>query len=177
MSTGQIMLTIFALILLMSITTNFYSIVGSTGDDIANGQDDILATAVSASWAQMAQGLAFDNVTDTSDIAFQNPGVLTPGPALGVEAGENKDSIKTFNDFDDFNGAVLQKQAGSAARIFTTRFTVSYVDPDNINAIVPGTTFVKRMDLVTWRSFPPPHASEMIDTLRTSIVFGYFNFN
>ena len=177
MSTGQIMMTIFALLLLATITTNFYSIVGTTGDDISNGQDDILATAVSASWAQMAQGLAFDNVTDTSDIAFQNPSVLTSSAALGVEPGENKDSVSTFNDFDDFNGAVLQKPAGSASRIFTTRFTVSYVDPANINVIVPVRTFVKRMDLVTWRSFPPTHASEMIDTLRTSIVFGYFNFN
>ena len=177
MNTGQIMITIFALILLVTITTNFYTIVGSTGDDISNGQDDILATAVSASWAQMAQGLAYDNVTDTSDIAFQNPSALTPSAALGVEAGENKDSVATFNDFDDFNGAVLQKPAGSSSRIFTTRFAVSYVDPGNINASVPVRTFVKRMDLVTWRSYPPPHAGEMIDTLRTSIVFGYFNFN
>jgi hypothetical protein len=176
-NTGQTMITIFVLILLVTILNNFYGIVGTTGDDISNGQDDILANAVAASWAQLAQGLAFDSVTDTSDIAFQNPTALTPAQSLGVEPGENKDSVNTFNDFDDFNGAVLRKEAGSTGRVFTTSIVVSYVDPADVNTVVSSRTFVKRMDLVTWRSFPAATSSEIVDTLHTSIVYGYFNFN
>ena len=98
-------------------------------------------------------------------------------PSATVISDNRRPAVRVFNDFDDFNGAVLQKPAGSTGRIFTSRFTVSYVDPNNINTILSGRTFVKRMDIVTWRSSQPAHASEMIDTLRTSIVFGYFNFN
>jgi hypothetical protein len=177
MSTGQTMLTICAFALLTTILTNFYGLVALVGDDIARGQDDILATAVTTSWAELAQGMAFDNVTDSSDIAFQNPSALTAPSFLGVEAGENKDSVNSYNDFDDFNGAVLARQAGSSGRTFTTRFTVSYADTNNLNTTISFRTFVKRMDMMTWRSQPPAHANEELDTLRTSIVYSYFNFN
>ncbi len=177
MNTGHMMQTILAMALLTTMLTNFYRIVGNTGDDIARGQDDILQTAIATSWAEMAQGLAFDNVTDTSDIAFKNPSALTPASMLGVEGGESITADSTFNDFDDFNGATLQRAAGATGRAFTTRFTVSYVDTSNVNVIVHYPTFVKRMDMVTWRTTPAPGPNERIDTLHTSIVYSYFNFN
>jgi hypothetical protein len=177
MNTGQTILTIGALVLLATILTNFYGTVAIIGDDISDGQDDILATAVATSWAELAQGMAFDNVTDTSDIAFQNPSVLTSHLVLGVEGAEKTDSIATYNDFDDFNGALLEKQTGTTGKVFATRFAVCYVDSNDVNTIVSSKTFVKRMDMATWRLRPAPHSGERIDTLRTSIVYSYFNFN
>ncbi len=177
MSTGQTMMTICALILLITVLLNFNRLVGNAGDDINRGQEEILATAAATSWSELAQGLAFDNVTDTSDIAFQNPSVLTSPALLGVESGEMPDSVDDFNDFDDFNGATLSKTAGNTGFAFLTSFKVSYVDTNNVNNIVNYRTFVKRMDLSTWRSMPPPHPGEMIDTLHTSIIYSYFNFN
>ena len=177
MSTGQTMMTICALILLVTVLLNFNRLVGNSGDDISRGQEEILATAAATSWSELAQGLAFDNVTDTSDIAFQNPSVLTSPALLGVEAGEQPDSVDDFNDFDDFNGATLSKTAGNTGYTFTTHFTVSYVDTNNVNNTVNYRTFVKRLDLRTWRSTPSPHPGEMLDTLKTSILYSYFNFN
>ncbi len=177
MNTGHMIQTILAMALLTTMLTNFYRIVGNTGDDIARGQEDILQTAIATSWTEMAQGLAFDNVTDTSDVAFQNSGALTPASMLGIESGETATCDSTFNDFDDFNGATLQRAAGSTGKVFTTHFTVSYVDTSNVNLVVNYRTFVKRMDMVTWRSTPPPGQNERIDTLHTSIVYSYFNFN
>jgi hypothetical protein len=177
MSTGQTMMTIFALILLTTVLTSFYNVAGNAGDDIARGQVDILETAVATSWAELAQGLAFDSVTDTSDIAFQNPSALTSPSLLGTESGESPDSVNQFNDFDDFNGITLTKAASTTGFTFTTRFKVSYVDTNDVNTIVNMRTFVKRMDMWTWRSIPPPQPGEHIDTLFTSIVYSYFNFN
>ena len=177
MSTGQMIQTILAMALLATVLTNFYGIVGNTGDDIARGQQDILQTAIATSWAETAQGLAFDNVTDSSDIAFQNPTALTAPSLLGVDSGEPHDSVGTFNDFDDFNGATLKKTAGATGLTFTTRFTVSYVDSSDVNVIVNYRTFIKRMDMVTWRSTPPAGQNERLDTLHTSIIYSYFNFN
>lgn len=177
MSTGQTMMTICALILLTTVLMNFNNLVGNSGDDITRGQVEILAMAAATSWAELAQGLAYDNVTDTSDIAFQNSSVLTSPALLGVEAGEFPDSVDEFNDFDDFNDATLSKTAGNTGYTFTTHFRVSYVDTNNVNNTVNYRTFVKRLDLATWRSTPPPRPGERADTLYTSIIYSYFNFN
>ena len=177
MSTGQTMMTIFALILLTTVLMSFYAIVANTGDDIARNQEDILATAVASSWSELAQGLAYDHVTDTSDIAFQNPSALTSPSLLGVDPGEATDTVARYNDFDDFNGVTLTKTADSTGYTFATRFRVSYVDTNDVNTIVNYRTFIKRMDMVTWRTIPAPGQGGSIDTLFTSIVYSYFNFN
>lgn len=176
MSTGQTLITIFAFVLLATILTSFYGIVSSTGDDIASGQDNILATAVSTSWAEIAQGLAFDQVTDTSDIAFQDPTKLSF--VLGRDnAAEKQDSVYLWNDFDDFNNAMLTKTAGTTGRQFTTKFSVFYVDSNNVALPVAYRTFTKRMVMKTWRTQPPVPAGHKADTLTTSLVLGYFHFN
>ena len=185
-------MTIFALILLVSILTNFYANAGSTGDDIANAQDNILATAVAQSWAQTAQGLAFDNVTDTSDVAFQNPSVLTAGNALGVEPGENKDSVSTYNDFDDFNnlklcyhsdlpgdsdatpGYIQIKVPGIRAKYYVTCI-VQYVNPPNLDA--PYTirqTWHKKLT-VTVTSPSATGITGKPDTLVYPAIMSYWN--
>jgi hypothetical protein len=176
MSTGQTILTIASFLFLTTILTNFYTLVASTGDDIANGQDGILATSLSTSYMELAQGLSFDEITDTSDVAIANPTVLTLPQNLGPD-GVSEDSLQNFNDFDDFNGLRVEKQPGGTTKKFTTRFAVHYVDPNNVTAVSAARTFVKRLDLATWRSFPPGSPGERLDTLRTSLVLGYFHFD
>jgi hypothetical protein len=169
------LLTIGAFILLSSILLGFYQLLGTTGDDIANAQDLILATTIATSYVELAQGLAFDEFTDTTSAAIGNPSTLTPAYLLGPDSGN--DSIPAFNDFDDFNGLEVEKPATGTNKRFTTKFTVSYVDPDNIDVPVTYQTFVKRLDLKTWRSFPLHGASERVDTFRVSIGLGYFHFD
>ena len=172
MTTGQTMLTIFAFVLLTTMLNNFYRLLGASGDDISMGQDGILATSIATSYMEIAQGMAYDQVTDTSDIALYNLNALTAHTSLGPENTE--DSLYEFNDFDDFDGFTFQKEATGTGRIYSTSFQVNYVNVNNVDQIIGGRTYVKRMDLTTWRIQPPtPNA----DTLRLSLVLGYFHFD
>jgi len=176
MSFSQTLLSIVALMFLSSILLGFYRILGGTGNDIDSGQDGILATTLSTSYMELAQGLAFDSVTDTSEIALQNPSVLTAPGSLGRESA-SEDSIHKFNDFDDFNNFVVEKEALGTGRRYRTSFRVQYVSPDNIASTSSTRTFVKRMDMKTWRVNPLPPPGYQLDTLRTSLVLGYFHFD
>jgi len=173
MNTGQTILSIGAFILLTTILQGVYGSLGDVGRDVSRSQDAILATTVATSYTEFAYGLAFDQVTDTSDVGLTTPAVLTYPP--NPEAGE--DSLCNFNDFDDLNGFVDVKAAGGSGRKYKTSFRVSYVDSANVGTTVNYRTYVKRLDMKTWRTVPPPISDETIDTLRTSIVMGYFHFN
>jgi hypothetical protein len=173
MSTGQTLLSIGAFILLTTILQGVYGSLGDVGADIASSQDGILSTSIATSYCELAYGLAFDQVTDTSDVGLTTPTVLTYPP--GREAGE--DSLSDFNDFDDLNGWADVKSAGGSGRQYKTSFVVSYVDSSDVSHVVAYRTYLKRLDMKTWRTVPPPSGDEIIDTLRTSIVMGYFHFN
>jgi len=172
MTTGQTLLTIAAFILLTTILQGVYSSIGRMGQDISGGQDGILATTIATSYIEFANGLAFDQVTDTSDVALTNP--LSLSYPLGPEAGET--TIDSFNDFDDLNGYSEEKTAGGSERRYMTKFAVSYVDTSDLSRIVAYRTYLKRLDMKTWRTYPAPGSDEIIDTLKTSIVMGYFHF-
>ena len=175
------MLTIFAFALLSTVLVNFYRLLGMTGDDIASAQDGILATTITTSYMEIANGLSFDEVTDSTDEAIGNPSILTSPAALGREVdpddGEPEDSIHKFNDFDDFHNYEWEKLAGTTGRRYKTRFVVNYVNPNDVQDISATRTFVKRMDLKTWRSWPLPRPGARLDTLRLSLVMGYFHFD
>jgi hypothetical protein len=175
MSTGQTMLTLGAFTFLMAIMLNFYTVLGETGDIIQGGQDGILATTIATSYKEIARGLAFDEISDTCNTAIHNAAVLTPSYALGPEAGD--DSLVNFNDIDDFNGFETEKSPAGSVFRYRTRFTVYYVNPDNINQKSVNQTFTKRLDMRTWRVFPAVLDPTLIDTMRTSLVMGYFHFN
>jgi hypothetical protein len=174
MSTGHTILTLAAFLLLSTLIVNFYSLSGSAGDSITSGQDGIFLTSITTSFIEMAQGLAFDTITDTMHVGITGVGTLTAPNALGPEAGE--DSLNTFNDFDDFNGFSIEREAGSSGRRYRTSFKVSYVDPNDLEHVSTSRTFIKRLDLRTWRTYPAAH-DERIDTLRSSFVMGYFHFD
>ena len=176
MNTGQTIITIAAFVFLTTILVNFYGLVASTGDDIASGQDGILETTIATSYMELAQGLSYDEVSDSSDIAIHNAGALTMASQLGPDDA-SEDSIQNFDDFDDFNGLTVEKQPGGTNRIYRTHFVVNYVNPAYVQTIVASKTFVKRMDLKTWRIFPVAGEKERLDTLRTSLVVGYFHFD
>jgi len=175
MSTNHTMLTIGAFTILMTILQNFYGLLGTTGGDITDAQDMILATTLATSYLESAQGLAFDSITDTTNLALSSPASLTSPSQLGPE-GADEDSIHKFNDFDDFDGFTVERAAGSTERRYRTTFRVQYVDPANANTVSSARTFVKRIDMTSWRSYPPPSGTTL-DTLRMSIVMGYFHFD
>jgi hypothetical protein len=175
MFANHTMLTIGGFIILTTILTSFYGLMGNAGDDVRDAQDMILATTIATSYIEVAQGLAFDEITDTSNIALHNLAALTEPASLGPESSA-EDSIQKFNDFDDFNRFVAERTATGTNRRYKTQFTVTYVNPNDVGQVTASKTFVKRLDTKTWRSFPPP-AGTALDTLRLSFVLGYFHFD
>ena len=176
MNTGQTLLTVAAFILLSAILRNFYAQLDNIGEDVASGQDGILGTSINTSYSEVASGLAFDATTDTTNIlvTLGNINTLTAPASLGPETGE--DSLFNFNDFDDFNNQVFDKTAGGSGRRYRTTFKVYYVDPANIASVSAVRTLVKRLDMKTWRTFPPI-GLDRIDTVKMSITMGYFRFD
>ncbi len=170
MNSGHMLLTIVAFVFLTTVLLSFYSLLASNGDTMTNSQDGILATTLATSYMEIASGLAFDERTDTSDAAIRNPGALST--VLGRESA-SEDSIYHFNDFDDFNNFSVEEVPNGTTRRYKTTFSVSYVNPGNAESISGVPTFVKRMDLKTWRTFPRGRA----DTLKLSMVMGYFHFD
>ncbi len=176
MTTGQTFFTIGAFMFLCTIMLNFNSTIVQASNGITGGQDGIMATTIATSYLELAQGLAFDEITDSSDVAIENPSVLSSPEHLGPDNGA-ENTVYTFNDFDDFNGFVVDKEVTGNHRSYRTSFTVHYVDPDDASEISSTRTFVKRMDLKTWRIDPPLGGSSPSDTLRMSLVMGYFHFD
>jgi hypothetical protein len=174
MGAGNTLVTILAFALLATILTNFFDITASVGSSISSGQDGIFLTTLTTSYVEIAQGTAFDQITDTTHIGLTDVGLLTPPGSLGSEAGE--DSLYDFNDFDDFNNYSIDKDVPAANRTYRTTFKVYYVNPDNLEQISTTRTFVKRMDLKTWRTYPVADSTG-IDTLKVSFVMGYFHFD
>ncbi len=82
MNTGQTIITIVAFVFLTTILVNFYGLVASTGDDISSGQDGILETTIATSYMELAQGLSYDEIIDSSDIAIHNSRALSHLPRI-----------------------------------------------------------------------------------------------
>jgi len=179
MHTGQTLLTILAFILLSTVMTNFYHQMDNVGDTVDEGQDGILATSINTSYAEVAERLAFDSATIANNIMDRNGnrGRLTNPDSLRFHPnlGEKKDSIYTFVCLDAFNKDTLERSPAGSARVYRTAFEVCYVDSSDFSVKSATRTYVKRLDMKTWRISPPPMA-DRIDTVKMSLVVGHFTF-
>jgi len=94
--TGQMLLTIGAIAILGGVILSVNRNIDNTGTILLNSNIGIEEVSLASSIMEEAQGLAFDEVTDTS--AVSAPSQLTPANALGARNGDPTD----LNDFDDF---------------------------------------------------------------------------
>lgn len=183
MSTGQTLLTLGAFVLLSTILVTFYRLLAESGQTIDKAQTGITAVSLATTYTQLAQGLSFDEATIDSFLTAAEISHLTPnnrlgrdnqiGPDIPANASlPREDRIANFDDFDDFNNYVVTDTTlGGTLGRFRTQFRVYYVLPTNVGTISTNPTFVKRMDMRIWRISP---YSE--DTLRFSMIYGYFQF-
>jgi len=168
MNTGQVMLSIAAFTFLGTVLVNFNNLILANNEDLTNSHDVIIGTTISASYLDDAMGLNFDE--NTVGQAVTNPMDLTDPNALGPDPGET--DLTTFDDFDDFNGYSITAPADGNNGTFRSDFTVTYVDPENINRPTVQ-TFLKRLDVKTWRVDIPVTT----DTVRMFTTMAYYNFN
>ncbi|RPI06786.1 MAG: hypothetical protein EHM64_01670 [Ignavibacteriae bacterium] len=181
MNTGQTMLTIAALALLSVITMRYYSSVGNTAVNLSETTGGFTATTIATSFIERAQNLAFDHYTDTmrQSSVLKNKSLLTTPILLGREVTDDTD-YAYFDDFDDFNNiAPIEYTPPDSTERYAVTFRVYYVEPSNINTAVDHQTFLKRMDVMVWRTIPPPSDTtrSKADTARMTTFYGYYKFN
>jgi len=163
MNTGQMMLTLGALLLLSLLTLRVNSSQLTTQDTMQNSKFGILAVSVASSIIEEASEKAFDEKTDSNFVSSLNQ--LTPVAGLGPGNGETHDM---FNDFDDYDG-YTDTITNMPSAIFNVSCIVNYVNPDLAGFTSNSRTWHKQ--LIVQVSSP-----SMADTIQMTKVFSYWKF-
>ena len=178
MSTSNTFLTLVAFILLSTIMVGFYRNLARSGDTVVDSQSGIAELTLATTYMELAQGLAFDEATVDSFFTMAQLAALTAPSNLGPDnpppSGEPTEvGFGTIDDIDDLNNyAITDTSFRGTSGIYRTQFSVKYVDPTNISSTSATRTFVKRVDMSIWRISPASR-----DTLKHSIIMGYFHFD
>lgn len=164
MNTGQMLLTIGAMILLSTLILRVNNNFAGNTNTVYNSKFAILAASVGSSVIEEAMGKAFDENTvnapasSTADFTLPNK--------LGPESGE---TYPNFNDFDDYNGYTKIDSTMPSA-IFKVECVVTYVNPSTPNIDSNSSTWTKKISVTIT-------SNSMADTVRLSSLFSYWVFN
>ncbi len=169
MNTGQMLLTIGAMILLSTLILRVNNNFAGNTETVYDSKFTILATSVGASIIEEAMGKAFDENTVNAPVSKLSD--LTNANKLKAESGE---SYPNFNDFDDYNGYTKIDSTMPSA-IFDIKCSVVYVDPNNPDVTSNSRTWTKRISVIVYAD--KNSTSLMKDTVRLSSLFSYWVFN
>lgn len=131
MNTGQMLLTLGALILLSSLVLRFNRAVLTSDEVMYNSKFNVLASSLATSLIEEAKGKAFDEKTLSAAISSVNQ----LSTQLKAESGE---VYPGFDDFDDFNDFVRVDSTLPSAIFYVTSKVnyVSMLDPD-VDSLTP----------------------------------------
>ncbi|HTX20144.1 MAG TPA: hypothetical protein VMG34_15950 [Bacteroidota bacterium] len=164
MGTGQTLLTIMAMLMLSRMALSINQSNAQSGSAVEMAAYRITATSLATSMIEEAQGLAFDQKSDT--VGISNVSNFTPANLLGPDAGE---VYPAYNDCDDFNGLhKVDSLQGSA--VFVTDVKVEYVTITGSTITAATTqTYNKRITVMVSSKFLP-------DTVKFYNIFSYWFF-
>ena len=163
MNTGQMMLTIGAMVLLATLMLRINTSNLQTDSVRAEAQYGVIATSLITSIMEKAKSLAFDAETDSNSVTSNSQ--LTPVLNLGPAGGETYD---TFNDFDDFNG-YTKVDSSMPSAVFDISCEVFYIHPNNLKAKHNLRTWHKKITVKVSSEF-------MEDTIKQSSIYSYWYF-
>ena len=161
MNTGQMILTLGAMVLLAIVILRVNTTKLNNESVRDQAQYGVLATSIATSIIEEAQSKAFDANTDSNSVSS----LSQLSTILGPESGETE---STFNDFDDFNG-FTKKDSSMPSAIFNVSCQVVYVNLNNIEGYSSTPTWNKKINVTISSPFTP-------DTFRTSSIFSYWYF-
>ena len=161
MGTGQILITLSAMILLSMVILRTNTSFLMTDSVLYETKYEVLAVSIATSIIEEANGLAFDARTDTATVSSTTD--LTSAYGLGPAPGE---TYEVFNDFDDFNGFTRVDNSMPSAE-FNIVCKVSYVSPDNPDVDVNYQTWHKKITVDVF-------SESMVDTITMSSIFSYW---
>ncbi len=160
------LLTIGAIAILGGVILSVNRNIDNTGTILLHSNIGIEEVSLASSIMEEAQGLAFDEVTDTGSVSSVSQ--LTPANALGQENGDSTD----LNDFDDFNGLNNNGRLEIdtlATGIFYVFTRVCYVNQNDVMGNAGTQTWNKRLDVWVWNT-------SSTDTVKMQSVFSYWAF-
>ncbi len=172
MGTGQMLLTIGAIMLLGTIILTTNRSLVDNNEIMLKTDFGLEEVSLATSIIEEAQEKAFDD--NTIDAAVTSLSHLTPAANLGQEKEDSSD----FDDFDDYNGwnknglnkQGLTQEFSLSTGIYYARTTVCYVNIGDLNGYSASRTWSKRLDLSVWNRADPG------DTVKMSTVFSYWYF-
>jgi hypothetical protein len=158
MGTGQMLLTIMALVLFGTtiITVNHNSL--TQGTILRQTELGIYAVSLATSYIQRASELDFDSSTVGGLVYINVPmpqppyipaGVLTAPSHLGPDKNNTANVDTSYDDFDDYNGFVRDTNFTDVAKFHVTA-SVYYINQTGANQFqktTANTTWLKRMDI------------------------------
>lgn len=163
MNTGQMLLTIGAMVLLATLVLRVNRNMSAGTDTVYDSKFVILATSLGNSILEEASDKAFDEATTSNSVNSLNS--LTLPVKLDHESGE---SYPDFDDVDDYNGFTKVDSTLPSA-VFKAVCSVDYVEANtpDIHSVIR--TWTKRVS-VTVTSI------SMSDTVRLSSLYSYWVF-
>ncbi len=168
MNTGQMMITIGALMLLTTVILRVNSDFLLSTVQMAESKYELVAISLGTSLIEEAFSKPFDEIT-ANDSLISSPTLLSSN--LGPDAGE--DTRAQFDDFDDYNNYV-EYTAGDTTLLsadFKITSKVYYVNPPSLTAA--GTkTYFKRIEVEVTSRF----INDGKDTIRLTKVNSHFYF-
>ncbi len=177
MNTGQMMITMAAMILLSTVILSVNRNALNTTTKMSESKYQILAVSLGTALIEEAFGKAFDEKTayDTSIGTNKTAESVNDLSAyLGKDTKENK--RKLFDDFDDYNGYTDSTSNDSTLQSanFTLASKVYYVDPSTSNHLTPVSyrTWHKKIDVF----ITSPFINNNKDTVKLSKVYSYYYF-
>lgn len=158
MNTGQMMITLAAVVLLsmviLRVTTNFLT----TDDVLMESKFGVLGISLATSMMEEATGKPFDEQSDSGTVLL-----LSDLSAIGPDAGE---VYPYFDDFDDYDGLVKIDSSMPSA-VYKIECKVNFVNPANLDGYSVAKTWHKKLQLfVTSESSP--------DTIKMETIYSYF---
>ncbi|OGU34246.1 MAG: hypothetical protein A2068_04875 [Ignavibacteria bacterium GWB2_35_6b] len=164
MNTGQMMITIGAIMLLTLVIMRVNNGFLSTDEVLMRSKFGVLAVSLATSMIEEANGKAFDNNTDTTSVST----ITQLTNTLGPESGE---TYLTFNDFDDFNNYLRYTATDSTIKSapFKIFCRVNYINPGSPSDSTATRTWHKKISVEV-------SSPNMEDTIKMSSVFSYWYF-
>lgn len=161
MNTGQMLLTVGALILLSSMVLRFNRSILTSDEVMYNSKFNVLASSLCTSLIEEARGKAYDENTDGNAISKVDELSNTLGPEFG-------ETYANYNDFDDFDGFVKVDSTMPSA-IFYVTSKVTYIEATNPIKITAKKTWHKMITVTVM-------SSSMKDPVKMSSTYSYWFF-
>jgi hypothetical protein len=183
MNTGQMMITIGAMLFLAVMVLNVNKGFNNTSAVLTDSKLRVLAISEATSIFEEATSKAFDNKTDTASVSSTSS--LTAVASLGLESGESSSYSKGFNDFDDYKCYKttprldsIRIMTANPKMVFKIFCDVNYVVDTLLSTKSTSPTWHKRMDIKVTsdamvKSYYPTIS---YDTVKMSIVYSYWYF-